>query len=156
MPYADPKRRQESQRERSKRYRAKKHAEKYGPDAGDQRGRHSSHIHGSAHPRWNAGRFLSSDGYVKVRVGTDHPLADPNGYAYEHLVVWASAGLPLPGNDEILHHKNEDKTDNTISNLTKMTRAEHGKHHISGRDRDDAGRLLDGRTWDQMPGVANA
>lgn len=47
---------------------------------------------GPDHPRWQDGKIISSHGYVKVRVGSEHPLADPNGYAYEHLLVWVSAG----------------------------------------------------------------
>lgn len=70
-----------------------------------------------------------SSGYVKLRVGKGHPLADPNGYAYEHLVVWASAGNPRPQRGEVLHHRNEDKTDNRIENLHLMTRAEHSQMH---------------------------
>ena len=29
-------------------------------------------------------KTISMDGYVKVKVGTKHHLADSNGYAYEH------------------------------------------------------------------------
>lgn len=55
------------------------------------KGFHKNHRKGPSHPRWNSGKILSSDGYVKVRVGVDHQLADGNGYAYEHLVVWVSS-----------------------------------------------------------------
>ena len=51
---------------------------------------------GCRHGRWSREKMLSSHGYVKVRVGKDHPLADPNGYAYEHLLVWVAAGNPRP------------------------------------------------------------
>lgn len=113
---------------------------------------------GSAHYRWNAGRMLSDDGYVKVRVGAEHPLADPNGYAYEHLVVWCASGRARPGEGETLHHRNEDKTDNRIGNLELLTRGEHNSLHIQERGRrengqfeKDAGRLLDGVTHDEFP-----
>ena len=99
---------------------------------------------GSAHYRWNADRMESDAGYVKIRVGIEHPLADPNGYAYEHLVVWCAAGNPRPGEGELLHHRNEDKTDNRYSNLELTTRPDHNRHHIAHRRRDAAGRLLDG------------
>lgn len=84
---------------------------------------------GSDHPRWNAGRMLSEHGYVKIRVGADHEFADPNGYAYEHLVVWCTAGRQRPRDAEILHHRNEDKTDNRLSNLELLTRHEHATEH---------------------------
>jgi hypothetical protein len=152
MPYLDPERERLSAIERKKRYRARLHAEKYGPAAGDQRGK-GRKAKGSDHPRWNDGRMLNEDGYVKVRVGVDHPLADPNGYAYEHLVVWCAAGNTRPGLGELLHHKNEDKTDNRYGNLELTTRPEHGRHHIAERARDAAGRLLDGVQHDGFPEV---
>jgi hypothetical protein len=108
----------------------------------DGRGRHGHHARGVANGRWNDGRMRSSQGYVLVRVGKDHPLAFGNGYAYEHLLVWAAAGRPMPGPDELIHHDNEDKTDNRLGNLVKITRSEHGEHHIAERDRDADGRLL--------------
>ena len=55
------------------------------------KGKHSSHIKGPSHHRWNSGKIVSREGYIKVRAGKDHPFADPNGYAYEHLLVWLSA-----------------------------------------------------------------
>lgn len=119
---------------------------------------HANRPKGAEHYRWNSGRMLSDEGYVKVRVGVDHPLADPNGYAYEHLIVWCSAGLARPADSETLHHKNEDKTDNRFGNLELLTRAEHNSHHIAERGRRNngqfekaAGRQLDGRTHDDYP-----
>lgn len=84
---------------------------------------------GADHTRWNSERIVSSHGYTKIRVGTEHPLADPNGYAYEHLVVWVSAGFAPPGPNEILHHRNEDKSDNRINNLELLTRTQHAAEH---------------------------
>lgn len=127
--------------ERKRRYRARKHLERYGPGAGDQRGRHGNHARANKNGRWNQARILNEDGYVKVRVGVDHPLADPNGYAYEHLVVWAAAGRTLPAHDELLHHRNGVKSDNRLSNLEILKRAYHGALHIAARERDCAGRL---------------
>ena len=130
-------------------------------------GRQASRQH-----RWKAGGSVGSSGYVKLRVGKGHPLADPNGYTYEHLVVWVSAGNCRPSRDEILHHINNDKTDNRLENLQVMTRAEHNRLHNLGKQRcpntgrflrenpeqpmtrvgkKAAGRTLDGRTWDEAP-----
>lgn len=115
----------------------------------DGRGKHANHARGAANPRWNATRIISEHGYVKVRVGRDHPLADPNGYAYEHLVVWVAAGNARPGPDETLHHKNEDKTDNRLANLELLTRTRHAQHHNAQRTRDELGRFIGG----EMPVV---
>jgi hypothetical protein len=100
------------------------------------------HKSGSEHPRWNDGRMINEDGYVKVRVGREHPLADPNGYAYEHLVVWCAAGRPRPGPDETLHHKDECKSNNRLDNLEPLTRGEHNRLHNAERQRGSDGRLL--------------
>ena len=105
------------------------------------RGKHTNHARGSRHPRWNAGRIISTEGYVKVRVGVGHPLADPEGYAYEHLVVWVAAGRKLPRAHELLHHRNGDKADNRLSNLQLKTRAKHSAEHIATQPRDARGRL---------------
>lgn len=104
------------------------------------RGKHNGHVRGSAHPRWNH-RILSTDGYVKVRAGVEHPLSDPCGYAYEHLLVWASAGRRLPRADELIHHTDEDKTNNRLDNLELKTRSEHARLHALNRSRDEGGRF---------------
>lgn len=107
----------------------------------DNRGKHRNHRRGSQHPRWNAEAIISEHGYRKVRVGVDHPLADPNGYAYEHLLVWVSAGKPRPKPGQLLHHRNDDKTDNRIENLECLTRAAHNAHHNEEKPRDERGRF---------------
>lgn len=106
------------------------------------KGKHNNHKKGASHYRWNKGKILSTEGYVKIRVGKKHPLADPNGYAYEHLVNWVSAGNPLPKEDEIIHHDNEDRTDNRILNLKLLTRAQHNRLHNLSRLRDSSGQFL--------------
>lgn len=120
---------------------------------------------GAEHHRWSQARMLNEDGYVKVRVGKEHPLADPNGYAYEHLMVWCAAGNPRPGPGETLHHRNEDKTDNRLGNLELLTRSAHNVLHNADRERDDsgrfvgkkaAGRLLGGVEHNGFPEVTHA
>jgi hypothetical protein len=107
----------------------------------DGRGRHGRHARGATHPRWAGGITTSDHGYIRVQVGAAHPLADPNGYAYLHVLVWASVhGLPAPG--DLVHHEDEDKLNNRLENLQKTSRAAHGAHHIRGRERDARGRLL--------------
>jgi hypothetical protein len=108
--------------------------------------------------RWSGHRkIVSQQGYVKIRVGKSHPLADPNGYAYEHLVVWCAAGNPRPAAGTVLHHRNEVRDDNRIENLEVLPRGAHSRHHNEGR-RDPAtgrllpaGRLLDGIEHNGMP-----
>ena len=77
--------------------------------------------------------MICEEGYVKIRVGVDHPLADPNGYAYEHLVVWVSAGNPPPGPGQLIHHNDEDRQNNRISNLELKSRSRHNAEHNAKR-----------------------
>lgn len=94
-------------------------------------------------PNWQGGRVIASNGYVLVKVGTDHHLADVRGYAYEHrLVAEKKIGRRLaPG--EIVHHKDENKQNNEPDNLEVVAGiAEHFVHH---RKRDDL----------QLPGEPN-
>lgn len=119
------------------------------------RGKHGNHAKASSQHRWKPGSRVGSTGHVKVRVGKGHPLADPNGWAYEHLVVWVAAGNERPQRGHVLHHINDDKTDNRIENLMLLSRAEHNRLHLEDRDRcADTGRLLDGRKHNDMPGGA--
>jgi hypothetical protein len=123
-----------------------------GVGRGNNPASHVNRPRASRQHRWKAGSSVASNGYVKVRVGKDHPLADPNGYAYEHVVVWCAAGHPRPPRGFILHHRNEDRTDNRLGNLELLTRAAHNRLHIATRRRDPAtGRLLDGVQHDGVP-----
>lgn len=107
------------------------------------RGRHNKHKKGSNHPRWN-NVIISSHGYRKIRVGVSHPLADPNGYAYEHLLVWVSsiAFYEKPPNGFLIHHKNGDILDNRIENLELKSIGDHNSLHINERGRNEKGQFL--------------
>lgn len=108
------------------------------------------------HHRWKPGGSVASNGYVKIRVGKGHPLADPNGYAYEHTVIWCAAGEPRPPMGWLIDHRNEDKTDNRFDNLELKRRGSHNAEHLSSDRRrcPKTGRLLPkqaGRSWDETP-----
>ncbi len=131
-----------------------------GVGRGNNPASHKNPARASKQHRWKPGGSIASNGYVKTRVGQTHPLADPNGYAYEHLVVWCAAGNERPPRGWIIHHRNNDKTDNRLDNLQLMKRGEHNAEHLASDDRrcpksgrlmTRAGRLLDGRTHDDFP-----
>lgn len=85
-------------------------------------------------------RIVSSHGYVKIRVGIGHPLADSRGFAYEHDVIWRSAWR-LKRAAEHLHHVNGDRQDNRIGNLKLMHSGDHKAHHAKGQRRDKYGKF---------------
>jgi len=84
---------------------------------------------------WKGGRSVASNGYVLIRVGVDHPLADVRGYAYEHrLVAEQKLGRSLlPG--ELVHHINGNKADNDPDNLKVVESTAHHfvYHRRSGK-----------------------
>lgn len=130
MAYRDP--------EKARAARERKNAKRR---RGIGRGRHGNHLRGSAHPRWNHGQLLSTDGYVKVRA-PGHHRAGANGYAYEHdLIMEAHLGRHLlPG--ELVHHRDDCKSNNVLSNLQLKTRIAHGRLHAERRQRDPEGRFV--------------
>lgn len=90
---------------------------------------------GADNPNWRGGTSVTHDGYVLVRVGVEHHLADVRGYAYEHrLVAEEVIGRRLrPG--EIVHHVNGDATDNRPENIRVMASRKH--HAAKHRKRSD-------------------
>lgn len=85
---------------------------------------------GDRNPFWRGGRTITAHGYVLLRVGKEHHLADVRGYAYEHRVVAeAMIGRRL-SDDEMVHHRDGNKANNDPSNLKVVIgNAEHHVHH---------------------------
>lgn len=104
-------------------------------------------MNGSRHPRWN-NRIIGTEGYMMVRVGKSHPLADSKGYAYEHdLIFVAAIGYSSMWHtpNTTLHHLNGDRLDNRLENLTLISIAEHHRIHAAQQRRDKQGRFARGR-----------
>ncbi len=142
------------------RYELKKKIAKYGPEAAhvDMRGRHGNHATGDRNGKFKGGRFVTTEGYVAVRVPPDHPHAwGANAkcrYAYAHILLAEETMGRSLRDDERVHHKNEDKADNRLKpgherlgcdpsccNLEVLTKSEHAKEHDLRRGRDERGRF---------------
>lgn len=95
----------------------------------------------SSNGNWNAdGRVVTVHGYVRVRVGKDHPHADSKGWMYEHELTWRSAGRDVPAG-YLIHHRNEDKTDNRLANLELKRKPDHSREHANRQPRKRDGRF---------------
>lgn len=72
---------------------------------------------GAENPNWKGGRSVASNGYMLIKVGVEHHLADVRGYAYEHrIVAEQKIGRRLrPG--EQAHHVDGDKLNNEPANI---------------------------------------
>lgn len=63
------------------------------------------------------GRYVDHDGYVRIRVPADHPLAHRNGYALEHRVVLSEKLGRWLRSDETVVWIDGDRTNNAPGNL---------------------------------------
>ena len=73
---------------------------------------------------------ISSHGYVKIYVGIEHHLADPNGYAYKHRIVAEKKLGRRLKLGEMTHHIDHNKQNNSPKNiLIVKSSAEHLVHH---------------------------
>lgn len=73
-----------------------------------------------------------SDGYIGVYY-PDHPDANKDGYVMKHrLIMEQKIGRRLK-NNEVVHHKNHNRSDNRIDNLELMTASEHMSMHMKER-----------------------
>ncbi len=85
---------------------------------------------------WKGGKTTDNHGYILIKC-IGHPRAKECGdYVPEHILVMEKhIGRYLKfygldnSNSEVVHHINEDKSDNDIKNLQLMTVAEHAKLH---------------------------
>lgn len=70
------------------------------------------------HPNWKGGRRLDERGYVRIQQGFKKE-------AYEHrLVMEDFLGRQLE-RDEVVHHKDGNKSNNSLENLEVLSRSEH-------------------------------
>ena len=85
---------------------------------------------------WKGGR-IRSGGYIRLSGKFDCPyLRKGDTVLEQYYVWWKHYGIQNPIlRGELLHHKNENKTDNRIENLEKMEWNNHAKFHNGGHPR---------------------
>ena len=65
---------------------------------------------------WKGGRIIDGDGYILVR-SPNHPNANRCKYIREHRLVMEKALGRYLTKDEVVHHKNGKREDNSLENL---------------------------------------
>ncbi len=75
-------------------------------------------------------RIINCNGYIEVFEPT-HAAAMSNGYCLEHRMIAYDSGI-LTDLSCIVHHKDEDKLNNSVDNLDVMSNSEHTSHHCKG------------------------
>lgn len=77
---------------------------------------------GSSNPAWRGGRRIRRDGYIL--------LWTPKGERLEHqIIAEEKIGRKLLP-DEVVHHINGNRQDNSPENLEVMTQSQHMKRHL--------------------------
>lgn len=74
------------------------------------------------------GGVIVDGGYVKVYM-PEHIRANMMGYVLESLIVVENSTGTTVAADMVIHHKNQNKRDNTPDNLLVCTRSEHIEIH---------------------------
>ena len=82
---------------------------------------------GHFNSNWKGGRRQRKDGYILV-YSPHHPYANKNLVLEHRLVMEKYLGRFL-NPKEIVHHINEDNSDNRIKNLELTTPEEHTRYH---------------------------
>ena len=103
------------------------------PESAKQKMRENhADFRGEKNGRWKGGRRVDKDGYVLLHL-PDHPYRDYHGYVREHRIAMEKhiGRHLLP--DEVVHHIDQDKLNNDISNLQIMTPQAHMSLHSKER-----------------------
>lgn len=90
---------------------------------------------------YKGGKYINKKGYYLI-LSNEHPFRDKNNYVYEHRLIVEQNyqlfdekffvvidGKHYLKKESLVHHKNENKSDNRIENLAVMTKSEHQKLH---------------------------
>ena len=106
-----------------------KHLKKHGVQMRDR----GCRSHGHLNSAWKGGRTVEKHGYVLIH-RPDHPEANKHGYVREHRLVAEQALGRLLKRGEVVHHKNDDTSDNRPENLMVYeTNALHLAETLKGK-----------------------
>lgn len=101
-------------------------------DNRDNLGRFTKENSGEKNVNWNGGKTIDRYGYIKI-LKPNHPMSDSKGYVYEHRYVMSQKLKKVLNKNEIVHHINGIKTDNSIDNLELIMPYMH--KYIHGKEK---------------------
>lgn len=97
---------------------------------------------GENNPKWRGGRIRGGEKKRYWNIySPDHPNATKDGYVLEHRLVMEKELGRFLDPSEIVHHLNEDPSDNRPENLSVTIQSEHAREHGLTRVRDKFGRF---------------
>ena len=73
--------------------------------------------------------YIDKDGYLRINPPVGHPIAKTGKGILEHRLVMERVLGRYLKTDEVVHHKNGNKTDNRIDNLEILSRRQHVAEH---------------------------
>lgn len=88
---------------------------------------YSPGLPGSRNPSWKGGRVVTKKGYVYLH-RPDHPQCNPSGYILEHRLVMEGMIHRLLLPNEVVHHRNKNRSDNRPENLQLFS---ENKDHLA-------------------------
>jgi len=84
----------------------------------------SQALSGEKHYAWQGGKTKTSTGYIEVYM-PEHHRANKRKRVYEHILIWEEANGRRLRKDEVIHHLNGIKTDNSPLNLLALRNEKH-------------------------------
>lgn len=102
-----------------------------GVSMGMKKSNHPALRRGKLSANWKGGKQYLPSGYI-YRYSPDHPMRTERGYVMEHRLVMEKHIGRFLTKEEIVHHKNGDRTDNRIENLELTTKKQHFGEHFDG------------------------
>jgi hypothetical protein len=93
-------------------------------------------------PRLGTGRgYYYRDGRKMIFFGS-HNKADKDGFVEESVLIYEKATGETVKPEEVIHHRDNDKTNNNISNLQCMTDHDHRVLHATYHPKDIHHRFI--------------